>query len=454
MPSQRVSSVVPQIAATLLSASCSFAAPMPTIEWSRQQGTSASDGGKGVAIDSSGNVLITGYTQGDLAAPNSGNGDPFVSKYDADGTLLWTRQFGIGTGAGGWTVSANLFGDLFVAGPRVLKDPISNYHNWDIYLSKFDATGAQQWMHFFGTPLYDVPHMISADSTGNVYVVGDTGGNLSGKNAGDNDAFVSKYDGSGAHLWTRQFGNQLEQVGRGVSVDGSGSVFVAGSTDGHLSGASAGSIDVFIAKYDDIGNLQWSRQMGTPVFDFVSGVAADQRGNVFVSGYTRGDLGGSNSGSTDIFLAKYDSEGLMLWTRQWGTDRHEFDGEVTTDGFGNAFVVNSAISHDGAITGNGAGDVYVTKVDPAGNLLWTHQFGTEAFEGGRDIAADLAGNVYVIGETRGGSLGAINAGQDDAFLVKITEIPEPSGVVSLVVAMAILVVTLRKSTIRIRTDLA
>jgi hypothetical protein len=122
--------------------------------------------------------------------------------------------------------------------------------------------------------------------------------------AGSYDAFVSKYDAAGTLVWTRQLGTGSGDGCYGVSADGLGSVYISGYTAGNLGGASAGSFDAFVSKYDAAGTLAWTRQLGTGSDDVSFGVSADGLGNVYFSGYTYGNLGGASAGGADAFVSK------------------------------------------------------------------------------------------------------------------------------------------------------
>ena len=220
-----------------------------TPAWTRQLGTSSFDENSGVSSDGLGSVYISGWTDGSFDGTNAGERDAFVAKYNASGTLEWTRQLG----------TSDLDGSLGV----------------------------------------------SADGVSSVYMSGTTWGNLEGTNVGRSDAFLSKYDTNGNLQWTRQFGTGAFDYSSGVSSDGLGSVYVTGVTEGRLDGTRAGVRDVFVAKYDASGTLQWTRQFGTSGNDASGGVSADGLGSVYISGTTDGSLKGQNAGDFDAFVAKF-----------------------------------------------------------------------------------------------------------------------------------------------------
>jgi hypothetical protein len=137
-----------------------------------------------------------------------------------------------------------------------------------------------RWVRQLGTSVHDYSTGVSADGLGNVYISGDTDGSLGGPYAGLIDAFVSKYDASGSLQCTRQLGTGFTDQSNGVSADGLGNVYISGFTGGSLVGPNAGESDAFVSKYDAAGALQWTRQLGTSGGDGSRGVSADGLGNV------------------------------------------------------------------------------------------------------------------------------------------------------------------------------
>ena len=181
--------------------------------------------------------------------------------------------------------------------------------SYDPWLVKLDTDGNQQWVKQFGSPDYDFLWDVKTDSKDNVYATGWTLGDLGGKNAGDYDAWLAKYDTNGNQQWIKQFGTSGDDAPymNGLDVDSNDNIFVAGYTDSNLGGENAGSYDAWVAKYDSNGNQQWIKQFGTPEYDTATTVRADTYGNLYVSGITEGSLGGINAGSDDSWVVKLDA---------------------------------------------------------------------------------------------------------------------------------------------------
>ena len=335
--------------------------------WIRQIGTSSRDGGAAVSADGLGNVYIAGYTEGSLGGPLAGVEDAFLSKFDTDGSLLWTRQLGTSEGA---TCSG-----------------------------------------------------ISADRIGNVYISGTTTGSLGGPLAGWFDAFVGKYDSEGNLQWVRQFGPSVWEESWGISADHLGNVYVTG----YVHYPDIPYYDGFLTKYDPQGNLVWTGDIGTSDWDVSYGVSADGMGNAYISGAAIGLPGSPNPGNIDPFVSKFDSEGHLLWTSGVGTSDEDWSYCVSADGLGNVYISGYTLGSLGG-SNAGSGDAFVSKYDPDGSLLWTCQFGGVEFETAFGISVDKLGSVYISGITYG-SLGGPNTGTEDVFVAKLT--PEPGTILLL-----------------------
>ncbi len=335
-------------------------------------------------------------------------------------SIEWVRQLGTSSIDWSYGVSADGLGNVYISGYTAgsLGGPSAGFN--DAFVSKYDAAGNFQWTQQLGTVTDDRSYGVSADSLGNVYISGLTGGSLGGPNAGGADAFVSKYDAAGTLQWSRQLGTSSTDVSFGVSADGLGNVYISGYTNGSLGGPFAGANDAFVSKYNAAGTFQWTRQLGNSSIDESSGVSADDLGNVYISGITSGSLGAPFAGgSWDVFVSKYDAAGNFQWTQQLGTVTDDVSNGVSADGLGNVYISGYT---RGSLGGPNAGgpipnDAFVSKCDAAGNLQWTRQLGTTSYDESYGVTADGLGNVYLSGYTHGG-LGGPSAGSNDAFVSK------------------------------------
>jgi len=398
-----------------------------TVEWTRQFGSAGNEAVRGIAFDDAGNVYVTGDTEGALLGETSAGGaDAFVRKYDPNGAVFWTRQFGtagndrVGFSGGGIAVGGD---GVYVGG--FTNDSFPGHANaggFDAFLRKYDLNGNEAWTEQFGTPGFDDIHDVAVDDDRGVYVAGSVIGQLPDQPwAGGSDAYVRRYDPDGNVIWTRQFGTPAFEHFNAVAFDSTG-VYAVGHTDGTLPGqVSAGGFDVFIQRYDRTGELEWTRQFGTLAFDIAQSVAADN-GGVYVVGGTDGALPDHTSaGSRDVFVRKYNPGGRAMWTRQFGTPG--FDQALGVSSDGRALLVSGAVS--GALPGQtyagGIRDAFVRRYDAQfGTEIWTHQFGTSTFDSGFDtLMSGTSTTVYVGGLTDGTLPGEVSSGLFDPYLIKI-----------------------------------
>lgn len=385
--------------------------------WTDQFGSSNLDDGRDVAVDKWGNVVVAGYTNGTLEGSTAGKLDAFVQKYDSNGNVKWTDQFGTGSSDGAWSVAVDGSGNVLVAGYTFGNLADSTAGKRDAFVRKYDANGKLAWTDQFGSSEEDGAWGVAVDRFGNVLVAGYTDGEFGGSSAGRTDAFVRKYTATGTLAWTKLFGTSDWDYARDVAVDGSGNVLVVGYTGGNLGGSQAGSGDAYLRKYDPEGKEMWTVQFGTSDYDYAWGVAVDATGNVSVAGETTGSMEGANTGNYDAFVRQYDANGKLKWTDQFGTSEFDHAWGVAADGSGNVLVTGYTY---GALEGLhiGNADAFLRKYNATGTEVWTDQFGTLSDDVGWGVAADGLGNVLVAGRTNGKLEGA-NYGGGDAFVRKI-----------------------------------
>jgi Beta-propeller repeat len=325
--------------------------------------------------------------------------------------LLWVRQFG--------TSSTDVFSavDVDGAGNAHVSGATGDLTHRNALHAKYDPEGNLLWTTQFGSPENDFAHDVAVDGAGNVFFVGVTRGDLGGPNVGSRDGFLVKHNNAGRRLWARQIGTGGWDEASGVAVDDAGNAYVTGQANGNLGGPSAGGYDAFLAKYDAAGNLLWTRQIGTEMGDVAQDVAVTGAGSAYIAGNTSGSLGGPSAGGSDAFLVRYDPAGNLLWTRQFGTPDHEGAYGVAVDGAGNAYIAGYT---EGSLGGTNAGDddAFLAKYDAAGALLWTRQIGTPKVDIAWDVAVDAAGNAYITGVAGGALGGPFAGGPSDVFLFK------------------------------------
>ncbi len=362
--------------------------------WSKRIGGTMGDVGKAVAMDGSGSIYVTGYFRGTVdfgGGPLSTTStSAFLVKYSSTGLHQWSKKLSTSASGidDGTALAADVNGDVVVGG---LFYQTSNF------------------------------------------------GGASLTSAGGADVFLAKFSSSGAHVWSKRMGGTGDDLMNRVTLDSAGGPVVAGqfnnSADfggGTLS--SAGGKDIFVARYSSTGSHVWSKRIGGSLDDIARGVAVDGGGNVVLTGNFASssvDFGGGallNSGGADIFLAKYSSGGTHVWSKRFGGSFSAAENgyDVATDGAGNVLLTGSVVDTidfgGGPLPSDGWYDIFLAKFSATGGHLWSKRTGAGA---GNAIATDSSSNVIAAGifsgETRvnfGGS-DLLSPGGNDTFLVKL-----------------------------------
>ncbi len=365
--------------------------------WSRAIGSDGAEEGEGVAADTAGNVLVTGY-QGSYSVDygggpqfDHGGNDIFIAKYSSTGSWVWSRTIG-GTGYDqGNAIAADGSGNVFVTGYMGPSSggvdfgggALSSAGLADVFLVKYSPSGQHLWSQRFGGSGNDTGMAVATDGTGNVFVTGSFEGSVnfgggSLTSSGQRDIFVAKYSATGQHLWSKKFGSTGDEVGYGLAVDSLGDVVLSGKFQnsvnfGGTALTSAGGDDIFLVKLSgSTGGHVWSKRFGSTSGDISLGVDVDGNGNVVMTGYFTGSVdfgGGVLSGSgLDVFVAKYSSAGAHIWSKRFGGFDTQIGNSVASASTGEVSVTgyfaNTIDFGTGTLTSVGAYDVFLAGIGP------------------------------------------------------------------------------------------
>ena len=353
---------------------------------------------------------------------------------------------------GASTVAATDDGSIFTdtAGNSYIVNQISSHIN----IKKYDATGALVWDRAGSSGAgIEKPNDITVDAAGNYYITGSytgsaTFGAVTLANSGESDIFIVKYDTGGNVVWAQKYGGLYSEEGNSIAVDTNGNCYIGGYYHFGLNYRQ-----IFYAKYDSLGTVQWTKSDGgtTSVSSDEKGVNAisvDSFGNTYLTGFYRTstvtgvafvrkcdpsgntvwnknrteysagyDITTDNVGNSfvtgkkrdsslntfDVFTTKYDAAGVVVWTQNGiGLDNDYGDG-IALDANGNCFVTgrfqhNTDFSTlNVSNTSSGISDVFVAKYDDQGNIAWLQQAGESGQDAGSKIGVDADGNCYING---------------------------------------------------------
>lgn len=293
-----------------------------------------------MALDSSGNVYVTGYSQG-----SNTQYDYATVAYDSNGNQLWVRRYDSPT-----TGSARSNGIALDSSRNVYVTGTSSYpapEYGDITTIAYDSAGNQLWLARYNDPLYGLEegNAIAVDSSGNIYVTG--GGHTAG--IIDYDYVTVAYDSGGNELWATRYNGtgNLNDIANAIAIDSSGNVCVTGNSPG-----SGTQIDYATVAYDSAGTELWvARYNGTlNADDEASAISTDSSGNVYVTGWSR-DIGPVMSYTT----MAYNSLGTELWVMKYigPASGGDLSYDIAADSSGNVYVT-------GRSEGDGWGTDYTT----------------------------------------------------------------------------------------------
>jgi hypothetical protein len=304
--------------------------------WSKKLSTATSglDEGDALAADVNGNVVVGGivYQTSDFGGgplTSAGGADVFLAKFTSAGAHTWSQR---GGGAGDdWVnkVAMDSTGNVVMTGyfngsASFGGAQLNSAGGKDIFLARYSSTGGFLWSKGIGGSLDDVAKSVAVDGGGNVIVTGNFasasvdfgGGALTNTSGGGADIFLAKYSAAGAHVWSKQFGGtqSLAENAYDVATDAAGNILLTGSIVSSINFGGAllpsdGYYDIFVAKFSDAGAHLWSKRTGA---GSGKGIGADASNNVLVAGTFTGDtrvnFGGSDllsPGGTDTFLVKF-----------------------------------------------------------------------------------------------------------------------------------------------------
>ncbi len=355
----------------------------PTLTWATYYGGGGDEGVGGLKNDGSANIYMTGYTTSISSVATSG-----------------------------------AYQTIFAGG-------------LDVYLARFNSSGAIQWATYYGGSDTDQALAITLDASGNVYITGmtkstsgiATSGAYQTFNAGVSNVFLAKFNSSGAIQWATYYGGTGFDEGIGVTTDGSGNVFLTGTTTSASGIATVGAYltalpgvqNAFLAEFSSSGILTWATYYGGEATDLSNGVAIDGAGNLYITGLTSSTTGIATSGAHqiinaggafDAFIARFTNTGALVWSTYYGgSDDDEAQG-VATDPSGNVIVTGltaslGTIASTGAYQTSLAGvyDAFVAKFNNAGVILWGTYYGGPNYDGAGSVITDAAGNIYFNGST-------------------------------------------------------
>jgi len=305
-------------------------------DWTRQIGTAGDEVRPVVAVDGYGRIVVAGATSGEFEGDDVFEGlDAFVRSFSPEGSPGAARRIDTAEWENVRQLSFDALDRPLLAGFQ--QTPIGSDPGNAAF--KYRVNESTVTLNDGDALLTSGAQAASVDDDGGFYMAGyTTGTNLDGTGAGGIDAFVSKYDSLGALGWIRQFGTTDSDGAYAVCADGDGNVFVAGNTQGDIDDDNTTGGSGFVRMYDALGDPIWTREFAGPEEVRPHALYVDDDGNLLVAGGTDGVLEGEGAGGEDAFVRMYDPTGEVIWTQQFGTALDDAAQSVTINAAGHIFV--------------------------------------------------------------------------------------------------------------------
>ena len=386
----------------------------------------------GVAIDSSDNIYITGTSQGaNLFGKNVTSGttdDIFVAKLNSSGVVQWVYAAG-GTGRDrGRKIALDSSGNIYVTGYYWSTvdfggGNVTSNGNWDAFLLKLNSSGTFQWVKSYGSTLNDLGRDVAIDSNDNIYMLGNYRGTVDFGGGDENgavngDIFLVKFNSSGVFQWVYTAGASAADDSRALALDSNDNPYITGSfrdtvNFGGGNITAANTDDLFILKLNSSGAYQNIYTSNIFTTQKGKGLAVDSSGNIYATGTFSGtvDFGGGNitTSGNDIYLLKLNSSFAFQWVKRFAVDNGgaglALGLAVTVDEDGNVYSVGQIGSTidlgGGSQSFGGQNDAYIVKHDSSGSFQWSKTFGSGSqnnIDKALDIVIDSNGFVIAVGE--------------------------------------------------------
>ena len=425
-----------------------------TIQWNTFLGGTTADESLGVVHDNSGNIYVTGYSYGTWGTPIrawSGHTDAFVAKLNSSGVLQWNTFLGSDNNDTATDIAIDSSGNIYVTGYSNTSwgTPIhahsSDAPHMDAFVAKLNPSGTLIWHTFMGGADLDFGAAVSVDKSGNIYIAGNSenswGTPVTAHGNTGWGGFVAKLNNSGILQWNTFIEPAVYSNCTAIAATDSGTVYVAGetgSTWGNPIAAYSGDRDGFLAEYNTAGVRQWNTFFGSAESDTVTAMTTGNSG-IYITGESDDSWGTPVSPHSvqyniDVYAVRFSTSGEKIWNTFMGSRvETDFGSGISLDSAANIYVTGTSSGPwgNGAASYSGDDDIFVNRLNSAGQGQGNVFLGSEDSDSGNDITVEQSGKVIVVGTSHNSWGTPIRphgqeAGYNDGFAVKLELVAQPS----------------------------
>jgi len=366
--------------------------------WVARIGGANTEGFQEVAMSSDGTAI---YAVGYQYSQSAGGYDAYITRWDANGVLVWQRSIGGNSSDYFKGVAVSPDGSAIYAVGYQISQAVGSF---DAYITCWNASGTLMWQRTIGGNMDDRFQAVIVSPNGtSVYAVGQQ----SSVTYGMNDAYITRWNADGTLVWQRSIGGASDDCFNGVAVSPDGTTIYA---VGAQQSQSTGGYDAYITRWDAVGNLTWQRSVGGSQGDYFQNVVIAPDGTaIYAVGYQASDAVADDD---HAYITRWGADGSLVWQRSVGDSNNDsFEGvAISPDG-----TAIYAVGYQQFQT-YGANDAYIACWDTAGNLVWQRSIGGSGnYDRFQGVVASPDGTaIYAVGEQN-----SQTAGVNDAFIVAI-----------------------------------
>lgn len=407
----------------------------------KSYGGSGEDTPQAIITTADGGFAVLGFsnsTNGDLEGKALPVNDYWLLKLDAEGELDWSKTYGGSKDDRGQSLVQTQDGGYALTGYAMSDDGDASVNKGfhDNWVVKVDGQGEIEWERSYGFSGHDHSYDILDTGDGGFFFTGflditsaRADGNTEKSSSisahGVGEFWGTKIDRKAEVQWRGYYGGTNNDRAHAVVRADDGGYVMAGFTesDDFDINNSRGSYDFWVVKIDDTGELVWQHSFGGTGIERAQDIAKTIDGGYVITGSTFStDVDVTkNHGEADIWLIKIDGAGNLVWNKSFGGAQFDASESIILSKDGGFIITGNSKSTDADTnTNSGENDIWVIKTDSNGNMVWQKSFGGSGLDYGFDAVETDSGTIVLVGETSSTDFeGVENKGESDAVIIKI-----------------------------------